>query len=230
MPTFLQQQYPYHFQPPAPTKLFTPVVIVLLILLIAGSVLLYWFKEDFIYYFGLTGFEVMGWKIWQCFTYSFIEPSWWNLLVDTSILIFCGSAVEREYKSRNLVVFFALTIPIFGLIMLVVMMLFRQIQFIIGSDVLYYGTLGMFAYCYRKQRFMLYIWAVEADKIAWVLVIIGAVFAIFRPYYLLFVPASFLGWYYIKWFKGGGIRIGGRTAKTASRPAGERKGGFVDVD
>jgi membrane associated rhomboid family serine protease len=229
MPDFMQEQYTFQAQPTASIRFFTPVVTVLLALLLAGTCMAYWFGMGFVNLFSLTPPQEMKWKLWQLITYCFIDTGWWNLMVDVSVIVFCGSAVERLYRSRNLAVFFALTIPLFGLLMLPILMFIGGFHF--GTEVIFYGMLGMFAYSYRKQKVLFFMWPVEADKLAWVAVIITALLSIPSPYTLIFVAAAPLGWWYIKTFKGAGIQL---RKPSGFKPGGSsekvRKSGFVDID
>ena len=81
---------------PSPRKLFTPGVITILVLLIAG-ILLSTFAGGFTTGFlALSAQNVLHGKIWQLVTYPFVSNSPMNLIFSGLMVLMLGSAIERE--------------------------------------------------------------------------------------------------------------------------------------
>jgi membrane associated rhomboid family serine protease len=230
MPTFTQEQYTYQVQPPAPTKLFTPVAACLMILLISGSGLAHWMGMPFLHTFAFVRSCIQAGWAWQFFTYAFIDTCLIILLFDLSIFLFIGSVLERQYKAKTMAVFCIAMTLICGLLACLVTILFPGILFIYGGSGIAYGLVGAFGYCFRKQRVWMFLWTIEADKAAWLIAGFGIVLSIFAPLNLIFVAAAPIGWLYMKLFKGGGIRIRDEFAAKPDRAGGKRTGEFVDID
>ena len=230
MSNFTEQHYVVQMQAPAPSRIFTPVMTTLMAVLVLCSALAYWIGEDFCRYMVIIPpLLERGW-LWQLVSYASIDLCVITMLFNLWIMLFIGSALERQHKAKSILVFCLTMALLCGLLAYLVMLLFQQIPFIAGAGGVTYGLLGAFGYCFRKQRVWMFFWTIEADKAVWIIVGFGVILSIFMPLNLIFVAGAPLGWFYMRLFKGGGIRARERSYAAQDRPAGNRPGGFVDIE
>ena len=98
-------------QLPSPTQFFTPAVTVILVLIIIGFAFATYASEFVINTLALSSQGVFHGKVWQLITYPFVEISTCRLIPSGIILLFFGSAVERQWKTRGfLALFFLLSV------------------------------------------------------------------------------------------------------------------------
>lgn len=204
----------------SPRKLFTPAVTVLLVLMVAGYVLTVYATGFMMAHIALTPRAVLTGKIWQLVTYPFVAGCPWNLIFDCLILLFIGSSIERQWRTRG---FVALTCGV----------IWTLVNLLVGGYVglsaagCSFGLLGAFGLLYRRRRFFALFWAVEAQYLALIMIGIGIVLSIARPFTLIWVAGALVAYLYVKlrWrISTGTMRTTVKAAKT-TRPAG-----FVDID
>ena len=105
---------------PSPQKLFTPVVTVILVLMVVGYALTIYAKEFMTTYLALSATGLFSGKIWQLVTYPFVECNMLMLIFELFLILFVGSNIEREWRSKELIIFWLIISVVCGLIWAVV--------------------------------------------------------------------------------------------------------------
>lgn len=209
---------------PSPRKLFTPAVTTILILLVAGFTLISYAPEFTISYLALSLGGLLQGRIWQLVTYPFFDSCSGTLVFDGLLVLFIGSAIEREWRTGAFVLLWLIVSVICGLIWIAVSALLGRNFIGLGSASCAYGLIAVFGLLYRKKRFLAFFWALEAQYIAWGLIAIGIVLGIRQPMAWIWVAGALVAYVYIKlrW------RVDSNRGNTMS--SGYRPGSFVDID
>ena len=209
---------------PSPRKLFTPAVVTILFLLIAGFTLIYYAPEFTLRYLALSLEGIKQGKVWQLITYPFFDSCGITLVFDGLLVLFIGSAIEREWRTGAFVLLWLIVSVVCGLIWIAVNALLGRNFIGIGSASCAYGLIAVFGLLYRKRRFLAFFWALEAQYIAWGLIVIGIVLGIRQPMAWIWVSGALVAYLYIK--------IRWRAASSGTNaPAGRyTPGSFVDID
>jgi membrane associated rhomboid family serine protease len=218
-----QQQVQLHL--PSPSKLFSPVVTSLLILMVIGYALIHYATDFTLQYLAISANGVFSGKIWQVITYSFINSCPWNFIFNLFVVLFIGSMVERQWRSGG---FFLLCLSISvicGVGWVLVSFILRQGYIGIGTDAIAYGLIAAFGLLFRKQRFWFYFFVMEAQMIAILIIGLGLIIGIANPVSWVWVSGAGVSYLYIK----------GRWAflDRDRSPVGSsaiRDSGFVDID
>lgn len=209
---------------PSPTKLFTPGVTLLLILMIVGFALVN-YAEGFVFnYLLLHSVSLSKWDLWKLVTYAFINDPV-SLLFSGLILLFMGSAIEREWRTRSFLLLWVVCAVACAIIWILVMNLLGLEKSTYCGDGAAYGVVGAFGLVFRRKRFFAFFWTVEAQFIALLIIAVGVVIGIAIPITWIWVGGSLVAYIYIKlqWRL---MRRGGNVSK----PAPKRKGPFVEID
>jgi membrane associated rhomboid family serine protease len=209
---------------PSPKKLFTPAVTVILILLVAGYTLIHYATAFTFDYLGLSLQGILHGRIWQLVTYPFFDSCGWTLVFDGLLVLFIGSAVEREWRTGSFLLLWLVISVVCGLVWVAISALFGKNYIGLGSASCAYGLIAVFGLLFRGKRFFALFWAVEAQYLAWVLIIIGIILGIPAPITWIWVAGALVAYLYVKmrWR----ISLGG-----GALPSGKYKArGFVDLD
>jgi membrane associated rhomboid family serine protease len=186
------------FQMPSPSKLFTPAVTVIMVLIIICYTLSYYAQVFTVQYLCLSSEGLFSGKIWQLVTYPFVNGCIWNFLVALSIVLFMGSNVEREWRTRSFVILWITVSVICGLIWLLVTAIFRQNILGFGTNACVFGLIATFGLLLRKTKFIAFFWPVEAQFIAWLLLGIGFLMGITMPIMWTWLSGALVAYLYIK--------------------------------
>lgn len=208
---------------PSPAKLFTPAVTVILILMIIGYASAHYAADFVINTLGLSKAGLFSGKVWQLVTYPFFN-GFCGLLFNGSVVLFFGSGVERDWRTRSFVVLWLVVSVICGSLWVFMSVVFGQGSVAMGTAPCAYGIIGTFGLLFRKQRFLLLLWAVEAQFIALFLIAIGLIISIVQPLHLIWVSGAMVAYLYVKliWLIRSKPSFG-----TPKRSSGNR---FVDLD
>jgi membrane associated rhomboid family serine protease len=209
---------------PSPSKLFTPAVTAILILLVAGFTLIHYAMGFTLDYLALTTTGILKGRIWQLVTYPFFDSCGTTLVFDGLLVLFIGSAVEREWRTGSFVLLWLIVSVVCGLVWLVVSALLGRNYVGFGSASCAYGLIAVWGLLYRRRRILALFWAVEAQYMAWALIVIGIVLGIPLPITWIWVSGALVGYLYVK------FRLRASSGRGAA-PAGQsRPRGFVDID
>ncbi|MBE0534834.1 MAG: rhomboid family intramembrane serine protease [Phycisphaerae bacterium] len=207
---------------PAPSKLFTCAVVFSLAFLIIGFALLHYAPQFTTNNLALSTQGVFSGKVWQLVTYPFVEGCTWNLIFGFWVLLFAGSAVERQWRTRGYVALWLVVSIVCGLAWLLVSALWRPY---VGGGVsaCSYGLIAAFGMLYRRVRFYALFCTVEGQYLAMIMIGMGIVLSIAQPVTLVWVGGALVAYLYVhaRW------RLGSRP-RAFREPKGG--GGFVDID
>lgn len=211
---------------PSPSKLFTPAVTTILILMIAGWAVISYAPVFTANWLAVSSQGLLRGRIWQLVTYSFINGCSGNLVFNGLMVLFIGSTIEREWRTRSFVALWLVVSVTCGVIWFLVSLVGGWNYVGIGTGACGYGIIGTFGLLFRRKRFLALFWSVEAQYIAWLLIGIGLVLGIARPISWIWVAGALVAYIYVK------LRWRIQSNSMYNRPAAVegRRDGFVDVD
>lgn len=211
---------------PSPSKLFTPAVTTILILMIAGWAVISYAPDFTANWLAVSSQGLLRGRIWQLVTYSFINGCSGNLVFNGLMVLFIGSTIEREWRTRSFVALWLVVSVTCGVIWFLVNLVGGWNYVGIGTGACGYGIIGTFGLLFRRKRFLALFWSVEAQYIAWLLIGIGLVLGIARPISWIWVAGALVAYIYVK------LRWRIQSNSMYNRPAAVegRRDGFVDVD
>ena len=120
---------------PAPTKLFTRGVTIILICMVAGFALLCYGGETALRELALHPRGVFAGKVWQLLTYAFLNTGC-GLIFNALVVLFFGSAIEREWGTRSFVALWVVSSAACGLLWII-------ISFVAGREMIGLGFTPM---------------------------------------------------------------------------------------
>jgi len=211
---------------PSPTKLFTPGVITILILLIAG-ILLSTFASDFtIDFLALSASNVLHGRIWQLVTYPFVSCSPVNLIFSGLMVLFIGSAIEREWKTASFLLLWLVISAGCGLLWVLVNLVTGNNFIGMGASACTYGLIATMGLLFRGRRFFMLFATVEAKYMVLILIAIGILMNITTPINLVWISGALVAYGYIKlrW------SMDSKNRRNISSVEHSRSSGFVDID
>jgi membrane associated rhomboid family serine protease len=215
-----------HLEMPSPRKMLTPVVTVSILLMIAGYALMSHAEKFSQSWLAINPQTFWRFRIWQLLTYSFLNAHWWSLLVNGLIILFIGSALEREWRSRSFLFMVLVVIVSCGLLWLIVCRIVGRAYVGIGTEPYVYGVIATFGLLFRRQRFLVFFWPLEGKHLAWLLIAIGVVMGIRWPMLWIWVSGAAVAYGYVKlqWYRKSAA------TRSRSRPMQRKPGSFVDID
>ncbi len=210
---------------PSPQKLFTPGVVVLISLLVAGFLGLSLAREAVGIALALSPYGVLHGKIWQLLTYPFLNDPI-GLIGNGMIILFLGSAIEREWRTASFLLLWLTVTVTCALLWIVLNLLMGYSLAGMGAGVGGYGLIATFGLLFRGQRFFALFGTIEAQHIAIGLIAIGVILSLPMPITLVWVAGALVAYVYVKarW---------SLQARPTVRPGLQRSGGkgqFVDID
>ena len=211
---------------PPPTKLFTPAVVTILVLLIVG-ILLSTFAPAFTTSFlAVSARNVLHGKIWQLVTYPFVSDSLMNLIFSGLMVLFVGSVIEREWRTVSFLLLWLVISAGCGLLWVVVN-LFTGNNFIgMGASGCTYGLITTMGLLFRGRRFFMFFATVESQYLVLILIAIGILMNIATPINLVWISGALVAYGYIK-LRWSMVAKSGRSIPSVGQ---RRSNGFVDID
>jgi membrane associated rhomboid family serine protease len=211
---------------PSPRSFFTPAVTAILILFVAFFILNWLASEWAMAWLALHPSKVLQGCVWQVVTYWMIHDSATSLIMEGSVILVVGSAVERQWRAGSFVALWLMTCSLCGLIWVLVNRI-GQLSYVgTGSSAGCFGLIGAFGLLFRGQRFFFFIASVRAQTLAWILIGLGVVSSLWMPISLIWVLGAAVSFLYIKllW------KASARSAGLSSRQAPYQPGRFVDIE
>jgi membrane associated rhomboid family serine protease len=210
---------------PTPEKLLTRGVILLLSLGVAGYIGLLLAPEAVLGALALNPQGVAHGRIWQLATYPFVDGSRgliWNGLV----VLFIGSAIEREWRTTSLLWLWLLVSVTCGLLWVIISLLAGRPFLGTGAQACAYGLIGTMGVLFRGRRYFVFLATLEAQHIALGLIVIGVILSLQAPITLIWVAGALVAYIYVK------VRwsLGARSSMYAAPRQSGGKGQFVDID
>jgi membrane associated rhomboid family serine protease len=205
----------------SPANLFSPGVLVLLVLLIAGFLLRSLSGQFVASLLLLHPHDVVTGSVWQLLTYSFFNCGR-SLVFYILAILFIGSAVEREWQTRALLMLWIVVAVVCGILWTMTSLIMGREMIGSSSSACIYGLVAAFGLLFRGRRFMFFAGSVSGYQLALIMVGIGAVMAIGQPMSLIWVSGAGVAYLYIKlqWR----IMRGQRESQTVKRDS------LVDID
>jgi len=210
---------------PSPQKLLTPGVIILLSLVVAGFLGLALGGEAVGRALALSPLAVLHGKIWQLVTYPFLNGPV-GLICNGMVILFFGSAVEREWRTASFLLLWLVVTVTCGLLWILLNLLMGYSMAGAGAGVGGYGLIATFGLLFRGQRFFAFFGTIEAQHIAIGLIAIGVILSLPMPITLVWVAGALVAYVYVKarW----SLRAHPSVRSSLQRSGG--KGQFVDID
>ena len=210
---------------PSPQKLLTPGVIILLSLVVAGFLGLALGGEAVGRALALSPLAVLHGKIWQLVTYPFLNGPV-GLICNGMVILFFGSAVEREWRTASFLLLWLVVTVTCGLLWILLNLLMGYSMAGAGAGVGGYGLIATFGLLFRGQRFFAFFGTIEAQHIAIGLIAIGVILSLPMPITLVWVAGALVAYVYVKarW----SLRARPSVRSSLQRSGG--KGQFVDID
>jgi membrane associated rhomboid family serine protease len=207
---------------PSPSRLFTPGVIILLVLMLVGFILRT-FAGDFTdSVLALNPPQVLRGHIWQLASYSLINDAM-GLVFNGIIVLFIGSMIDREWRTRSFLVLWLVVVVLTGILWIAISVLFKQGMTGMGSQSGVYGLIAAMGLLQRRRPVL---GPLQAQHMALLLIGIGMILSISRPLNFIWIAGAGISWAYIQllW------RRGYRVTQTGPAPVGKRGEGFIDLD
>lgn len=211
---------------PSPGQLLTPGVTILLSLMVAGFIGFLTVPNTVINLLALDPQKVIHGSVWQLVTYPFVESCPWRLISNGLILLFIGSAIEREWRRASFI-WLWLVVSVGCAILWVLINLVAGIYAIgFGATACCYGLVAAMGVILRGRQFLVFFTTVAAQYLAIGLIVIGVIVSLPAPITLIWAAGALVAYGYIKarW---------ALAARTSAHPALRRstgKGQFVDLD
>jgi len=209
---------------PTPEKLLTRGVIIILSLMVAGLIASSWIEgaDDLLM---LNPQAVIHGQVWQLVTYPFVNSPFW-LVMDGLIILFIGSAIEREWRTSSFLWLWLTVSVVCGILWTLIGLIAGGAFVGAGADACCFGIIGTMGLIFRGQRFLTLFATIEAQHFAAVLIVIGIIFSIPMPIRLVWVSGALVAYVYVKarW----SLAAPSAPRSTSRRPAD--KGSFVDID
>ncbi|HSW02863.1 MAG TPA: rhomboid family intramembrane serine protease [Sedimentisphaerales bacterium] len=183
---------------PSPKRLLTPGVVGILALSVAGYLLSVLGPPSFAGALGLSADGVLHGRIWQLLTYPFVCGSVLNQTIDCLVVLFVGSAVEREWRTASFLWLWAVVSVVCGCLWVLV-------SLIVGGNYLgmelaacSYGLIATMGLLYRDTRFLVFFTTVEAQHLAVGLIVMGILLNLVNPMGLIWVAGAAVAYLYVK--------------------------------
>jgi len=215
-----QQETRIELALPSPTKIFTPGVTALLILMVLGYAVLSHAPDFTIKHLALHPQALLSGCVWQLLTYSLVNGGC-GLGFALVTVLFIGSAIEREWRTRSFLTLWIVVSMVCALVWSLISLVVGRDLIGVGSAPCLYGLIGAFGLVFRRKRFWMVLWTVEAQVLALILIGIGLVLGIARPIMWIWVAGAGVAYLYIK--------LRWRVAQGIPRLT-RKRGSFVDID
>lgn len=210
----------------SPTKLFTPGVIALIILLIVG-ILLSSFARDFTKGFvALSAQNVLRGRIWQLVTYPFVSGSPTNLVFSSLMVLFVGSAIERQWKTTSFLMLWLVISVGCGLLWIVINLLTKNNFVGMGASGCTYGLITTMGLLFRGRKFFIFFATIDSLYLVLIFIAIGILMNIATPINLIWISGALVAYVYIKlrW------RMASKKHTGTSSVNQKSSGSFVEID
>ncbi len=125
-------------------------------------------------WFGLIPNAILGGKIWQIFTYSFLHADVMHLILNLLVLAFVGSDVEAVWGRRKMLLYYFYCATMAGLFYLFVQFLISNPLYLsipmVGASGGIYGLLLAYGILFPdRQMFFMMLFPMKASQFIWIL-------------------------------------------------------------
>ena len=211
---------------PSPTKLFTPGVTAIIVLLIAGMLLSMFAPGFTASFLAISAQNVLHGRIWQLVTYPFVSGSPLNLIFSGLMVLFAGSAIEREWRTNSFILLWLVVSVGCGLLWVIVNLLVGRDFIGMGASGCTYGLIATMGLLFRGRRFFVLIATIGLRFLVLILIAIGILMNIAMPINLVWVSGALVAYAYVKlrW------RMASQSQRDIPLVEQRRPSDFVDVD
>ena len=210
---------------PAPSKLFTPAVTIIIILMIIGFVITTYAPALVSDYLALSSSGVFSGKVWQLITYPFINGCPQGVIFGGLMILFIGSSLERQWHTKSFVALWLVITLGCGFLWIIVSMLFGGNFLGMSTAGCGYGLLATYAVLNRGRRISMLFVTLEAQYLAIIFIAIGLIMSIASPLNFIWVSGAGIAYLYVK------LRLQNRHRSLGQDSSKNKSsGGFVDID
>jgi membrane associated rhomboid family serine protease len=210
---------------PAASRVFAPGVNLLLILMLAGF-LLFTFAHDFaLGVLALNPGDVLHGQVWQLVTY-FVVNDTIGFIFNALAVLFMGSAIEKQWRMSSFLLLWLVVIVACGLAWLAVSVISGREMVGMGGQAGVYGLIASFGMLFRGRQPQRMFGALQGQHLALLFIAIGIILSITQPVNFIWLAGAGVAYLYIKFL----WRKQNHKGDLQSGPAGDRGGGFVDLD
>ncbi len=210
---------------PSPSKLFTPGVILLLILMVAGWILVLYAKS-IVGWLVLDPSAILHGQIWRLLSFILIESCPSILVFHGLTTLFIGSMIEREWRTPAFLLLWLTSAVVCGLIWTIVSWIAGMNWIGWGSGPCIYAVIAVFGCLFRDRKFLFFLATVRAQTLAVIFIVIGLVLSIARPISAVWVGGALVGYLCIQLKRQ--IRSPSPFRRLSSK--GKKYGGIADID
>jgi membrane associated rhomboid family serine protease len=210
---------------PSAGKLFTPGVTALLALMVAGFLGFLIAPNAVVDMLGLNPPGVVRGRIWQLVTYPFVNGAM-GLVGNGLVLLFIGSAIEREWRTAALLWLWLVVSVGCGILWVAINLATGGYTVGLGAAACDYGLIATLGLLFRDRQFFALFTALKAQHLAIGLIVIGIILSLPVPINLVWVAGAAVGYVYVK-------ACWSLNTRRLARPSDARRGGtgqFVDID
>ena len=210
----------------SPTKLFTPGVVTIIVMLIAGMLLSTFAPGFTAGFLALSARNLMHGRIWQLASYPFTSNSPMALIFSGLMVLFVGSAIEREWKAASFILLWVVVSVACGFLWVIVNLLTGNNFIGMGASACTYGLIATMGLLFRGRRFFMFFATVESHHLVLILVAVGILINISMPFNMIWISGALVAYGYVKlrWNMASKIR------RDISATGEGRANGFVDID
>jgi membrane associated rhomboid family serine protease len=211
---------------PSPARLFTPGVTVILILSLIGFLLSVFASSAAIGFLALSARHVLHGRVWQLITYPFVENLPMNLIFTMLMVLFIGSAIEREWRTASFLLLWLVITVVCGAIWVLVNLLLGLNSIGCGASACSYGFIATLGLLFRGKSFFVLFATVKAEYLAMILIGIAIIMNIMTPMNLVWVLGALVAYIYVKlcW------RVGVQESRNVKPRGRSKPDSFVDID
>jgi membrane associated rhomboid family serine protease len=214
------------FNAPSPSKIFTPAVTVILVVMVGSFLFSALVNSSIINLLGLSRAGLKSMMVWQLATYSIVTNNPMQLVFNGLAVLFLGSTIERQWRTLSFVILWLVVSVTCGIIWILVNYMFGldPNNIAVGATPCVYGMLGTFGLLFRGRRFFMMFATIEAKYLVYIMIAIGILMAVMRPLNLVWILGAPVAYLYTKMM----WKMRGRMA--ASEIQNTEKSRFVDLD
>lgn len=194
--TEYQQQL--QFQMPSPSKLFTPAVTVILVVMVMSLLVTLFTGRLVTDLFGLSRQGLTRGMIWQLVTYSIVNPNPMQLIFNGLGVLFLGSMIERQWHTMSFVFLWLVVSVVCGLAWILLDASMGANNIAVGANACIYGMLGTFGILFRRRRFFMFFATLETKHLVWILLAIAVLMSLSQPTMLIWILGAPIGYGYTK--------------------------------
>lgn len=210
----------------SPTKIFTPAVTSILVLSILGLILTMLMPDFATKFLALSGQGLLHGMIWQLVTYVFVNSMPINLIFSALMILFIGSAIERQWRTGSFIVLWLVISVICGLLWVLLSLILGVNYVGTGAGACTYGLLAIFGMLNRGRRISIFMATLEAQYLVIIFIAIGIILNIMQPIGLIWISGALVAYLYIKlrW------KMSEKSAAPNNLSASGQRGRFIDID